>query len=120
MLEIVTKSTLVVIAGVHTMRATDVIFYPQPFQPLMAVAAFALVMLIVFFYLTPRVPDPWLYISIALCLVGIVANAFLYFASDAAHGTPANLAFSAVSVVGWTTLVFAYASLPVTALKSAT
>jgi hypothetical protein len=108
MLMIVSKTVLVVLAGVYAMRATGIIFHPQPLQPLMGVAAFAFVMAVVLFQNPPTVPGWQLYTVIGLCLFGVAANTMLFFAPDAAHNTPTNLAFSAVSMVGWGWLVFAF------------
>ncbi len=108
MLMVISKTVLVVLAGVYAMRATGVIFHPQPFQALMGVAIFAFVMSVVLFQNPPTVPGWQLYTVIALCLFGVAANTMLFFAPDAAHDTPTNLAFSAVSMVGWGWLVLAF------------
>jgi hypothetical protein len=107
MFAIITKSALVVLAGVYAMRATGVIFHPQPLQPLMGVAAFAFVMSVILFQSPPTAPGLWLYTVIALCLFGVAANMMLFFAPDAAHSSPTNLAFSAVSIVGWAIVALA-------------
>jgi hypothetical protein len=101
MLLILSRTALVILAGVYAMRATGVLFHPQPFQPLMVVAALAFVMSIILFQAPPTVPGWWLYTAIGLCVVGVIANTLLFFMPDAAHNTPTNLAFSAVSMVGW-------------------
>jgi hypothetical protein len=98
---VLTKIALVILAGVYAMRVSNTIFNPSPITPLWFVALFAFVMCLVFFYRPPVVRGTWQYTAIALCLVGVAANAMLFFAPDAAHGTPTNLTFSAVSVVGW-------------------
>jgi hypothetical protein len=108
MLIVVSKTVLVILAGVYAMRATGVIFHPQPFQPLMGVALFAFIMSVVLFQNPPTSPGWWLYTVIALCLFGVAANTMLFFAPDAAHSAPTNLAFSAVSMVGWGWLAFAF------------
>jgi uncharacterized membrane protein len=107
---IVSKTALVVLAGVYAMRASGVLFHPQPFQPLMVVALLAFIMSVVLFQNPPTVAGWWLYTVIGLCCVGVAANAVLFFAPDAAHNTPTNLTFSAVSIVGWAIVALANVS----------
>lgn len=108
---VVTKIALVVLAGVYAMRASNVLFHPQPFHPLMVVALFAFIMSVILFHNPPTGPGWWLYTVVPLCLVGVVANGILFFAPDAAHNTPTNLAFSAVSIAGWGWLAIAFGML---------
>jgi hypothetical protein len=110
MLMIATKTSLVVLAGVYAMRASNMLFNPQPITPLWGVAVFAFIMSIVYFYNPPTAAGWWLYTATGLCLVGVAANAMLFIAPDAAHGTPTNLAFSAVSVVGWAIVAIGFAA----------
>jgi hypothetical protein len=110
MMMIASKTALVILAGVYAMRASGVLFHPQPLQPLMGVALFAFVMSVVLFQNPPTVPGPWLYTVIALCLIGVAANTMLFFAPDAAHNTPTNLTFSAVSIVGWAIVAIGFAA----------
>jgi hypothetical protein len=77
------------------------LFQGGAFSPLWFVALFAFVISLVLFYRMPTVQGWWQYTAIGLCLFGVAANAMLYFAPDAEHSDPTNLAFSAFSVVGW-------------------
>jgi hypothetical protein len=110
MFMILTKTSLVVLAGVYAMRASNILFHPQPFQPLMGVALFAFIMSVILFHNPPTTAGWWLYLATALCLVGVAANAMLFFAPEAAHGTPTNLAFSAVSIIGWAVVALGFGS----------
>jgi hypothetical protein len=101
MMYIITKVALVILAGIYAMRASSIVFVREPLTPLWFVALFAFAMTLVLFYRTPTVPGVWQYTVIGLCLIGVAANTMLYFAPDAAHSSPTNLAFSAVSIVGW-------------------
>jgi hypothetical protein len=101
MMYVITKIALVILSGVYAMRASNIVFNREPMTPLWFVALFAFVMTLVLFHRSPTVPGLWQYTVVGLCLFGVVANAALFFAPDAAHNTPTNLAFSAVSVVGW-------------------
>jgi peptidoglycan/LPS O-acetylase OafA/YrhL len=101
MMVIATKAALVVLAGIYAMRASDVIFARAAFTPLWFVALFAFGMSLVLFYRPPTVQGWWQYSVIGLCLVGVAANALLFFAPDTDHSNPTDLAFSAVSVLGW-------------------
>jgi hypothetical protein len=98
---VVTKIALVILAGIYAMRASNALFDPADLQPLTFVAAFAFVISIVVFYRPPTVQGWWQYTVVGWSLIGVAANAILYIAPDASHSTPTNLAFSAVSVVGW-------------------
>jgi hypothetical protein len=98
---VITKIALVILAGVYAMRGTNVLFHPSSFQPLSIVAIFAFMMSIILFQRPPTVQGWWQYTAIILCLVGMGANAMLFFAPDASHSSPTNLTFSAVSIVGW-------------------
>jgi hypothetical protein len=110
MLVIATRVSLVILAGVYAMRASNVLFHPQTFQPLMGVALFAFIMSLVLFHNPPTTPGWWLYTVIALCLVGVAANAMLLFAPDKLHNSPTNLAFSLVSVIGWAVVAIGFAA----------
>jgi hypothetical protein len=111
MMFVVTKAALVILAGIYAMRASSVIFQPSPFTPLMLVALFAFIMSVVLFYRAPAVQGWWQYSVIGLCLVGVAANAMLFLAPDAEHSDRTNLAFSAISVVGWGVVAFSTAML---------
>ncbi len=119
MLAIASKTALVILAGVYAMRASGVIFHPQPLQPLMGVALFAFIMSVILFQNPPTVPGLWLYTVIGLCLFGVAANTMLFFAPDAAHNTPTNLAFSAVSIVGWAIVAINFGASLLSASRSA-
>jgi hypothetical protein len=108
---ILTKVALVILAGIYAMRVSNEVFNPSAITPLWFVALFAFVMCLVLFYRPPVERGAWQYTTIALCLIGVAANAMLYFAPDAAHGTPTNLSFSAVSVVGWSIVALSSALL---------
>jgi hypothetical protein len=110
MMYVLTKATLVVLAGVYTMRATNVMFNPESFNPMSLVAMFAFVMSFVLFNRLPTAPSIWAFTVVGLCLFGVVANSLLYFRPDAAHASPTNMTFSAVSIVGWA-IVALYAGL---------
>ncbi len=110
MLYIATRISLVILAGVYAMRSSSVLFHPQSFQPLTGVAIFAFLMTLVYFNRPPTAPDWWLYTSIGLCLIGVAANTMLYLAPDESHGTPTNLAFSLVSIVGWAVVAAGFAA----------
>jgi hypothetical protein len=101
MMLVATKAALVILAGVYAMRASDVIFQRAAFTPLWFVAVFAFLMTIVLFYRPPTVQGWWQYTAIGLCLVGVAANTMLLIAPDGDHGSPTDMAFSAVSIVGW-------------------
>jgi hypothetical protein len=101
MMMIVTKTALVILAGIYAMRASSVVFYPTALSPLWLVAVFAFIMSIILFYRMPTAQGWWQYTVIGLCLVGVAANAMLYLAPDAEHSDATNMAFSAVSVLGW-------------------
>jgi hypothetical protein len=109
-LMIATKVALVILAGVYARRASNTLFHPQPFTPLWGVALFAFVMSMIMFYNPPTARGVWLYTAVGLCLVGVAANTMLYFAPDAAHATPTNLTFSAVSIVGWAVVAIGFAA----------
>jgi hypothetical protein len=111
MMIIIAKAALVVLAGVYAMRATSVLFNPEPFEPLMLVAAFAFVMSIVLFYRPPTSAGIWLYTAMALCLVGVVANTMLFLEPNDAHRDVTNLTFSLVSIVGWAAVGLSYGML---------
>ncbi len=101
MLIIATRISLIILAGVYAMRASNALFHPQPFQPLMVVALFAFIMSLVLFHNPPTTTGWWLYTVIALCFFGVAANTLLFIAPDKSHGTPINMAFSLVSIIGW-------------------
>jgi hypothetical protein len=113
MMIIITKATLVILAGIYAMRASSILFQPAAFTPLWFVALFAFVMTLILFYRPPTVPGWWQYTVIALCLVGVAANAMLYLAPDAEHGDPTNMTFSAASVIGWGIMCLSSAMLSV-------
>jgi hypothetical protein len=100
-LVMVVQASLVVLAGVYALRASSVLFERGPFEPLMVVAALALVFSTAVFHRPPTGPGVWAISVAALCLVGVVANALLYLKPDKSHSDPTNLAFSAISVLGW-------------------
>jgi peptidoglycan/LPS O-acetylase OafA/YrhL len=100
-LMVLSKTVLVVLAGVYAMRASNVLFHPQAFQPLMGVALFAFVMSVLLFHRPPTGPGWWMYTVIGLCLVGVAANTMLFVAPDALHNNPTDRTFSLVSIVGW-------------------
>lgn len=102
---LLSKIAIVVLAGVYAMRGSSVIFVRQPFQPLMIAAVFAFLLLVTLFYRAPTKPGIWLYTVVALCAVGMLTNAMLYFKPDAMHSDPTNMAFSAVGMAGWGVLV---------------
>jgi hypothetical protein len=110
MMYVLTKATLVILAGVYTMRATNVMFNPESFNPMSLVAMFAFVMSFVLFNRLPTAPGIWAFAVVGLCLFGVVANSLLYFRPDAAHASPTNMTFSAVSIFGWA-IVAIYAGL---------
>jgi hypothetical protein len=110
MMYVLTKATLVILAGVYTMRATNVIFNPSSFNPMSLVALFAFVMSFVLFNRLPTSPGAWAFTVLGLCIFGVFANSMLYFRPDAAHASPTNMSFSAVSIVGWA-IVAIYAGL---------
>jgi uncharacterized membrane protein len=110
MLMIATKTSLVVLAGVYAMRASNVLFHPVPVTPLMGVALFAFVMSLILFHNPPTSRGWWLYTVIGLWVVGVAANTMLLLAPDAAHGTPTNRAFSAVSIAGWAIVAIGFAA----------
>jgi xanthine/uracil permease len=101
MMFVVTKAAIIILAGIYAMRTSSILFRDESFSPLWFVALFAFVMSLVLFYRPPSVQGWWQYTVIGLCLVGIAANAMLYLAPDAEHNDPVNLAFSALSVIGW-------------------
>lgn len=101
MIAIIPKAALVILAGVYAMRFSNQFFNPAKLQPLWFAAVLAFIMSLVLFYRPPTVQGWWQYTATGLCLVGVAANTILFFAPDAAHNTPTNLAFSAVSMVGW-------------------
>jgi hypothetical protein len=107
---VITKVTLVILAGVYTMRATNVIFNPTSFNPMSLVALFAFVMSFVLFNRLPTTPGIWAFTVVGLCIFGVFANSMLYFRPDAAHASPTNMTFSAVSIIGWA-IVALYAGL---------
>lgn len=107
---VITKATLVILAGIYAMRATNVIFNPSSFNPMSLVAMFAFVMSFVLFNRLPTGPGVWAYSVIGLCLFGVVANTLLYFKPDPAHASPTNMSFSALSMIGWA-IVALYAAL---------
>jgi hypothetical protein len=111
MLLILTQAVLVVLVGVYAMRASADLFVRQPFQPLMILAALAFVFALVLFHRPPIAVGPWLYLVLIACVAGTIVNGFLYFAPDQAHATPTNMAFSAVSIVGWAALGLNYGSI---------
>ena len=98
---ILSKSAIIILAGIYAMRGSSVVFVRQPFQPIMIAAVFAFLLLLTLFYRAPTKPGIWLYSVIALCVVGMATNAMLYFKPDAMHNDPTNLAFSALGTVGW-------------------
>ncbi len=98
---VLSKATLVLLAGIYAMRGSSVLFERQRFDPLMIVAVLAFLFSVVLFYRPPTKLGIWLYTTVALCVVGLVANGMLYFKPDASHGDPTNLAFSALSIAGW-------------------
>jgi hypothetical protein len=108
MMLIIVKTALVVLAGVYAMRASSVLFSPEPFEPLMVAAALAFVLSVVLFYRPPIAVGPWLYTAIFLCVVGAIANAILFFAPDNSHSDITNLTFSAVSIVSWVVVAISF------------
>jgi hypothetical protein len=98
---VLSKIALVVLAGVYALRASNVLFHPQPFQPLMAVAVFAFVMSLLLFRRPPTAPGWWMYTVIGLCLVRVAANTMLFVAPDALQSSTTDRAFSLVSIIGW-------------------
>ncbi|MGB8819145.1 MAG: hypothetical protein WCC66_14615 [Rhizobiaceae bacterium] len=111
MLFVITKAALVILAGVYAIRASSYFFEDAPFEPLMLVAAFAFVLSVVLFYRPPIASGLWLYAVVALCAIGVLANAMLYFAPDKTHSDAINLSFSAISIAGWAIVGASYASL---------
>lgn len=101
MMFVITKTALVILAGIYAMRASSILFHPSPLTPLMLVALFAFIMSVVLFYRPPTTQGWWQYSIIGLCLIGVAANTMLFIAPDAEHGDPTNLTFSAISVAGW-------------------
>jgi fatty acid desaturase len=108
---ILSQIMIVILIGVYAIRAASVFFVRERFQPLMIVAALAFVFALVLFHLPPTQTGAWLYLVIAACLVGVAVNALLYFKPDQAHSRPTDLAFSAVSCVGWGVLAGVYSIL---------
>jgi hypothetical protein len=108
---ILSQVMIVILIGVYAMRATSVLFVRQRFQSLMIVAALVFAFALVLFHRPPTQAGAWLYFVIAVCVVGVAVNALLYFKPDRAHATPTNLAFSAVSCVGWGVLAGVYSVL---------
>jgi hypothetical protein len=102
---ILSKALIVMLAGIYAMRASSVVFVRQPFQPLMVAAMFAFLLLLTLFYRAPTKPGMWMYTAVALCAVGAITNAMLYFKPDAMHSDPTNMAFSLLALVGWGVLV---------------
>jgi hypothetical protein len=98
---IITKVALVILAGIYAMRSFGVFFRPVPFEPLMVAAVLAFVFSIVLFYKAPTTSGWWQYTVIGWCVAAVGANAMLFFAPDASHSSPTQLAFSAVSMVSW-------------------
>ena len=98
---VITKSAIVILAGIYAMRSAGIVFRDDAFTPLWFAALFAFILLIILFYRPPTVQGAWQYTVIILSLVGVAANAMLYFKPDAAHADPTNLAFSALSIAGW-------------------
>jgi hypothetical protein len=98
---IIVKIALVMLAGIYAMRTSNALFHPAALSPMWFVAAFAFVMSLVLFHRPPIVQGWWQYSVIGLCAFGVVANGILFFAPDAAHSDPINLAFSAASIIGW-------------------
>jgi hypothetical protein len=107
---ILSKATLVILAGIYAMRGSSVVFVRQPFQPLMIAAVFAFLLLLTIFYRAPTKPGIWLYSVTALCIVGMATNAMLYLKPDAMHNDPTNLTFSAFGTVGWGILAVYFAT----------
>lgn len=101
MMHVITKSVIVILAGIYAMRITSIMFRPDEISPLWFAALTAFVLLIVVFYRPPVVPGGWQFAVIGLSLVALAANAMLYFKPDAEHADPTNLTFSALSIVGW-------------------
>jgi hypothetical protein len=116
---ILSKAAIVMLAGIYALRSSSVIFVRQPFQPLMIAAVFAFLLLLTIFYRAPTKPGMWLYTVVALCAVGALTNAMLYFKPDAMHSDPTNMAFSAFGMAGWgLLLVYFGAQILGTALAS--
>jgi hypothetical protein len=107
---ILSKATLVILAGIYAMRSASPVFVRQPFQPLMIAAVFAFLLLVTLFYRAPTKPGLWLYTVILLCAVGMLTNATLYFRPDAMHSDPTNMAYSAFGMAGWGILLVYFAS----------
>jgi uncharacterized membrane protein len=101
MLMIASKASLVALAGVYAVRSSNVVFHLASFTPLWGVAFFAFVMSLVMYHNPPMSLGWWLYTAIGLCLVGVAANAFLFFATDLVHNNLTSRAFCVVSVIGW-------------------
>ncbi len=101
------QATLVILAGVYAIRGSGA-FFGQPVGPLSFVAMFAFISLLFFFYRPPSGPGAWATFAAVGALVGVIANAALLIAPDAAHATRLNLTFSAVSVIGWGYLTSVY------------
>jgi uncharacterized membrane protein len=98
---IASKTSLVILAGVYAIRWSNAVFHPSTFTPLWTLAFFAFVMSLVMYHNPPMTMGWWLYTSVGLCLVGVAANAFLFFATDIAHDNLASRTFCVVSVIGW-------------------
>lgn len=101
MLFFVVQASLVVLAGVYALRASSVFFERGAFEPLAVVAALAFFFSTAVFHHPPIGSGAWAMSVAALCLVGVIANALLYLKPDKSHSDPTNLAFSAISVLGW-------------------
>jgi sterol desaturase/sphingolipid hydroxylase (fatty acid hydroxylase superfamily) len=101
MLMIASKTSLVVLAGIYSVRWSNVVFHPSTFTPLWALAFFAFVMSLVMYHNPPMSVGWWLYAAIGLCLVGVAANTLLIFATDVAHNNLTSRVFCVASVIGW-------------------
>jgi hypothetical protein len=111
MMFVLAKAALVLLAGVYAIRATSFLFLDEPFEPLTLVAALAFVVSIIVFYRPPTAPGLWLYVVVALCVIGAAANALLLVAPDESHRDPTNLVFSAISIAGWALVGLSYSLL---------
>jgi hypothetical protein len=101
MLMIASKTSLVMLAGIYAMRSSNVAFHPATFTPLWGVAFFAFVMSLVMYHNPPMSIGWWLFTAIGLCLIGVAANTFLFFATDFVHNNLTSRAFCVASVIGW-------------------
>jgi hypothetical protein len=91
------KALLVVLIGIYTIRTSWFIFSGS-LSPLTPVAAIVLILCVISFHRLPMEAGTWLYVLLAMCGIGAVANASLLFSTSPNYANPTNLAFSAISL----------------------